>query len=73
MTSAFGYNGRKQVWRREDMRKGGRYGKYGEQKRFERLRQKRKGVLGPAKDLKNRKGKPDFLQEQKKPGVRDEK
>jgi hypothetical protein len=37
------------------MGKGGRFGKYGEQKRFQRLRQKKKLTLKIIKDLRERK------------------
>jgi hypothetical protein len=43
--------------RRYKMAKGGRYGKYGEQKRFERLRQKKKGLLKKNVDFQKKKKK----------------
>jgi len=37
------------------MARGGRFGKYGEHKRFERLRQKKKVTLKITKNLRERK------------------
>ena len=37
------------------MAKGGRYGKYGEQKRFDRLRRKKKDLLKKNVDFQRRK------------------
>ncbi|MBI5967456.1 MAG: hypothetical protein HY882_06335 [Deltaproteobacteria bacterium] len=43
------------------MGKGGRFGKYGEHKRFQRLRQGRERAIKMAKDFQTRETAPELL------------